>query len=82
VGEEVAGDVWGDVPLTAKESDADDARIARVKLLSEAQPAARSVGQLARNEEVVYLGEAQGRYPRVRSADLEGWVDQALLGKP
>jgi glutaredoxin len=58
------------------------ARIARVKLLAEAQPAARPVGQLARNEEVIYLGEAQGRYLRVRSADLEGWADQALLGKP
>jgi glutaredoxin len=58
------------------------ARIARVKLLAEAQPAARSVGQLAKNEEVIYLGEAQGRYLRVKGADLEGWAEQSLLGKP
>jgi glutaredoxin len=58
------------------------ARIARVKLLSDAQPVAKATGQLARNEEVIYLGEAQGRYLKVRSADVEGWVDHALLAKP
>lgn len=58
------------------------ARIARVKLLNEAQPAARAVGELARNEEVIVLGEVRGRYLRVRSADAEGWADQTLLARP
>lgn len=58
------------------------ARIARVKLLAEAQPAARAIGQLAKNEEVIYLGEAQGRYLKVKGAEIEGWADQALLTKP
>lgn len=58
------------------------ARIARVKLLSEAQPVARAVGQLAKNEEVVFMGETQGRYLKVRAADAEGWADRTLLAKP
>lgn len=58
------------------------ARIARVKLLSEAQAGARPIGQLAKHEEVIYLGEAQGRYVRVKSAEAEGWAEQTLLGKP
>ena len=58
------------------------ARIARVKLFAEAKPAARAVGQLARQEEVIFLGETQGRYLKVRGADAEGWADEALLAKP
>lgn len=58
------------------------ARIARVKLLHDAQPQARVLGQLGKNEEVIYLGEAQGRYLRVKGADAEGWAEQSLLGKP
>jgi SH3-like domain-containing protein len=66
----------------AREQPVRTCRIARVKLLAEARPQGKVLGQLARNEEVIYLGEAQGHYLRVRSADLEGWVDQALLAKP
>lgn len=40
------------------------------------------LGQLGKQKEVVYLGERDGRYLKVRSADLEGWADEALLGKP
>jgi glutaredoxin len=69
----IAGFTAGDV-LTA--------RIARVKLLGEAQPSGRLIGRLAKNEEVIYLGEVQGRYLKVRSAEVEGWADQALLAKP
>lgn len=58
------------------------ARIARVKLLDDAQPQARVLGQLGKNEEVIYLGEVQGRYLRVKGADAEGWAEQSLLGKP
>jgi glutaredoxin len=58
------------------------ARIARVKLLKDAQPQAKVLGQLGKQEEVIYLGKTDGRYLKVRSADLEGWADQALLGKP
>lgn len=58
------------------------ARIARVKLLAEAQPQGKVLGQLGKQEEVIYLGETDGRYLKVRSADLEGWADSALLGKP
>lgn len=58
------------------------ARIARVRLLADAQPQAKVLGELAKQEEVVYLGESQGRYLKVKSAALEGWVDQALVVKP
>lgn len=58
------------------------ARIAHVKLLSNAQPQAKVLGQLGKHEEVIYLGETQGRYLRVKSADAEGWAEHALLGKP
>jgi len=58
------------------------ARIARVKLLHDAQPQAKVLGQLGKNEEVIYLGETQGRYLRVKGADAEGWAEQSLLGKP
>jgi hypothetical protein len=40
------------------------------------------VGQLDKKEEVVYLGETQDRFLKVKSATAEGWVDQALLTKP
>jgi glutaredoxin len=56
--------------------------IARVKLLAEARPQGKVLGQLGKQEEVIYLGETDGRFLRVKSADLEGWADQALLGKP
>lgn len=58
------------------------ARIARVKLLAEPRPESSALGQLDKQEEVIYLGEAQGRYLKVRSAAFEGWVDQALIAKP
>lgn len=58
------------------------ARIARVRLLAEARPQGKVLGQLGKQEEVIYLGETDGRYLKVRSADLEGWADEALLGKP
>lgn len=58
------------------------AHIARVKLLDDAQPQAKVLGQLDKQEEVIYLGKAQGRYLRVKGADLEGWAEQSLLGKP
>jgi glutaredoxin len=57
-------------------------RIARVKLLAEPQPASKAIGQLDKQEEVIYLGDAQGRYLKVKSAAAEGWVDQALVIKP
>lgn len=72
-------------PATAQPFAAGDvlvARIARVKLLADARPEARVLGQLARHEEVIALGEVQGPYIRVKSADTEGWVEQALLAKP
>lgn len=58
------------------------ARIARVKLFAEPRPQGKVLGELGRQEEVIYLGEADGRYLRVKSADLEGWADRSLLGKP
>jgi glutaredoxin len=58
------------------------ARIARVRLLAEAGPQGKVLGQLGKQEEVIYLGEAQGRYLRVKGADAEGWAEQSLLGKP
>jgi SH3-like domain-containing protein len=66
----------------ARERPVRASRIARVKLLAEARPQGKVLGQLGKQEEVIYLGETDGRFLRVKSADLEGWADQALLGKP
>jgi len=57
-------------------------RIARVKLLADPRADASALTQLEKKEEVIYLGEAQGRYLKVKSAAAEGWVDQALIVKP
>lgn len=58
------------------------ARIARVSLLAAALPKARPLGQLGKREELVFLGEAQDGFLKVRSATLVGWVDQSLVGRP
>lgn len=58
------------------------ARIAHVKLLSEPRSGSNVLSQIEKKEEVIYLGEAQGRYLKVKSAAAEGWVDQALVIKP
>jgi glutaredoxin len=57
-------------------------RIARVKLLAEPKPESKAISQLDKQEEVIYLGDAQGHYLKVKSAAAEGWVDQALVAKP
>lgn len=58
------------------------ARIAKVKLLADATTSSIGVGLLDKNEEVIYLGEFQGSYVKVRGAEHEGWVDKTLLSKP
>lgn len=57
-------------------------RIARVKLLADPRAEASALIQLEKKEEIIYLGETQGRFLKVKSAAAEGWVDQALVGKP
>lgn len=57
-------------------------QVARVKLLAEPRPESSALGRLDKQEEVVYLGEVQDRYLKVKSAAHEGWVDQALVVKP
>ena len=71
--------------LTASAYNAGDllsTRIARVKLLADPRAEASALTQLEKKEEVIYLGETQGRFLKVKSAAAEGWVDQALVGKP
>jgi glutaredoxin len=76
------------VPVVAKTSaafaagDILKARIDRVKLLATADARAQAVGQLGKQEEVVYLGESQDRFLKDRSAAAEGWADQTLLASP
>lgn len=64
------------------EGDLLTTRIARVKLLADPQAESAALSQLDKKEEVIYLGEAQGRYLKVKSASAEGWVDRALVIKP
>lgn len=64
------------------EGDLLTTRIARVKLLADPQAESAALTQLDKKEEVIYLGETQGRYLRVKSASAEGWVDRALVVKP
>lgn len=77
-----AGQAASPSVATYSAGDLLSARIARVKLLAEPRPESSTLGQLDKQEEVIYLGEAQGRYLKVRSAAFEGWVDQALIAKP
>lgn len=58
------------------------ARIGRVQVLADADDQATRLGYLAKHEEVIYLGQTQGRYIKVQGADHSGWVDQALVAKP
>ena len=39
------------------------------------------VAQLAKNEEVVFMGESQEGYVLIQGADAEGWVREILMGE-
>lgn len=68
--------------IAYSEGDLLSTRIARVKLLADPRAESNTLSQLDKKEEVIYLGEAQGRYLKVKSAAFEGWVDRALVIKP
>jgi hypothetical protein len=68
--EDCAGFAAGDVLF---------ARISRVKIHASAQSDSPQLSQLDKHEKVICLGENQGRFLKVRSANAEGWVDESLL---
>jgi glutaredoxin len=78
----VAGARAGQPSAAGAQGDVLVARIARVKIMNEAHARARVAGQLAKGEEVIFLGETRNGYARVKSAETEGWAEQDLLAKP
>ena len=57
------------------------AKLDNVKVMSAPARDADAVAKLAKNEEVVFLGESQEGYVLVQGADAEGWVRGILMGE-
>ena len=57
------------------------AKLDNVKVMSAPAREAAVVAKLAKNEEVVFLGESQEGYILIQGADAEGWVREILIGE-
>ena len=57
------------------------AKLDNVKVMSAPAREAAVVAKLAKNEEVVFLGESQEGYILIQGADAEGWVREVLIGE-
>ena len=57
------------------------AKLDNVKVMSAPARDADVVAQLAKNEEVVFMGESQEGYVLIQGADAEGWVREILMGE-
>ena len=55
------------------------AKLDNLKVMSNPSNESEVVATLAKNEEVVYLGEAEAGYVLVQGADAEGWVREILM---
>lgn len=63
------------------EGDVLTAKIAGVKVLATPADGAKTIGTLARGEEVVFLGKDENGWLQVQGAAGEGWVKKALVGR-
>ena len=57
------------------------AKLDNVKVMSAPAREAAVVAKLAKNEEVVFLGESREGYILIQGADAEGWVREILIGE-
>ena len=57
------------------------AKLDNVKVMSAPAREAAVVAKLAKNEEVVFLGESREGYILIQGADAEGWVREVLIGE-
>ena len=68
-------------PGAINNGDAIKGKIAGVKVHAAADPKARVVFTMKRDEEVVFLGEEKSEFLKVQGADGEGWVDKRMVRK-
>jgi hypothetical protein len=57
-------------------------KIANVKLLSQPADDAKAIATLARNDELVVIGEQKNGYINVQGATAAGWVKVVLVMRP
>ena len=68
-------------PGAINNGDAIKGKSAGVKVHAAADPKARVVFTMKRDEEVVFLGEEKSEFLKVQGADGEGWVDKRMVRK-
>ncbi|MDP1659012.1 MAG: SH3 domain-containing protein [Methylotenera sp.] len=56
-------------------------KLGKLKLLSEPSKKSASLGQLAKGDEMVFMGEEKDGFYRVTAINGEGWVDKLLVQK-
>lgn len=54
-------------------------RVAQAGLLADARVGGAKIARLAKNEEMVFLGQQRGNYLRVKTASNEGWIDRQFV---
>ena len=57
------------------------AKLDNVKVMGAPARDADVVAKLAKNEEVVFMGESQEGYVLIQGANAEGWVREILMGE-
>jgi hypothetical protein len=57
-------------------------KIANIKMLAQPADDAKVLGTLARNDELVVVGEQKNGYINVQSANAAGWVKVVLVSRP
>jgi curli biogenesis system outer membrane secretion channel CsgG len=62
-----------------QEGDVLRSKIASIKILASPSDTARVVGTLTKTDEFVFLGQEDGGYLRVQTANTEGWVKAILV---
>ena len=56
-------------------------KVANVRVYRDANKQSTALGQIAKSEELIYMGEEQNGLYKVTSASGEGWVDKLLVKK-
>lgn len=56
-------------------------KVANVKVYRDANKQSTALGQIAKSEELIYMGEEQNGLYKVTSSSGEGWVDKLLVKK-
>lgn len=56
-------------------------KLGKTKLLSDSNRKSKSVGQLTKSDEMIFMGEEKDGFYRVTANAGEGWVDKFLVKK-